>query len=161
MAETRVEGTLEGAGNQGFRVLASYIFGNNQGKQKIAMTAPVGQERIEGTKIAMTAPVTQARSGETFTIQFMMPSEFSKESLPVPNDPRIQIREVPSKRLAAIRYSGRWTKERYDENVHELLGTLKRNGYEPVGEPVWARYDPPFKPWFMRRNEILVTFRTP
>ena len=85
----------------------------------------------------------------------------SKTSLPVPNDPRIQIREVPGKRLAAIRYSGRWTKERYDKHLRELLDTLERKGYEPVGEPVWARYDPPFKPWFMRRNEILVAFRAP
>ena len=159
VAETRVDGTLEDAGNQGFRILAKYIFGDNRGKQKIAMTAPVSQEKAEGVEIAMTAPVTQKRSGEQFTIQFMMPSEYSKESLPAPNDSRIEIREVPGRRLAAIRYSGRWSKKNYDEHLRELLAALSRKGYEPEGEPIWARYDPPFKPWFMRRNEILTAFR--
>jgi effector-binding domain-containing protein len=161
VAETRVDGSLEDAGNQGFRILAKYIFGDNRGKQKIAMTAPVSQEKTDGVEIAMTAPVTQRRAGEQFTIQFMMPSEYSLETLPEPNDSRIEIREVPGRRLAAIRYSGRWSEKNYEENLKKLLETLSREGYEPEGEPVWARYDPPFKPWFMRRNEILTAFREP
>ena len=161
VAETRVDGSLEDAGNQGFRILAKYIFGDNRGKQKIAMTAPVSQEKTDGIKIAMTAPVTQTRAGEQFTIQFMMPSEHSLETLPEPNDSRIEIREMPGRRLAAIRYSGRWSEKNYEENLNKLLETLSREGYEPEGEPVWARYDPPFKPWFMRRNEILTAFREP
>ena len=161
VAETRVDGSLEDAGNQGFRILAKYIFGDNRGKQKIAMTAPVSQEKTGGVKIAMTAPVTQTPAGEQFTIQFMMPSEHSLETLPEPNDSRIEIREMPGRRLAAIRYSGRWSEKNYEENLKGLLETLSREGYEPEGEPVWARYDPPFKPWFMRRNEILTAFREP
>ena len=161
VAETRVDGSLEDAGNQGFRILAKYIFGDNRGKQKIAMTAPVSQEKTDGIKIAMTAPVTQTRAGEQFTIQFMMPSEHSLETLPEPNDSRIEIREMPGRRLAAIRYSGRWSEKNYEENLKGLLETLSREGYEPEGQPVWARYDPPFKPWFMRRNEILTAFREP
>jgi effector-binding domain-containing protein len=158
VAETRVQGTLETAGNQGFRILAAYIFGNNQGKQRIAMTSPVSQEGAEGSKIAMTAPVTQERVGAEFVIRFMMPSELSLSTLPTPNDRRIEIREIPARRLAAIRYSGRWTKERYEVYLTKLRETLRRNGYEPVGEPLWARYNPPFMPWFLRRNEILTDF---
>lgn len=160
VAETRVEGTLENAGNEGFRVLAKYIFGANQGDRKIAMTAPVTQEKTEGTKISMTAPVTQERTGGQFTIRFMMPSKYSGETLPEPNDPRIRIEEVPARRMAAIRYSGRWTRENYDEHLAQLQQTLRAHGYEAIGEPIWARYNPPFMPWFLRRNEILTSFRS-
>jgi effector-binding domain-containing protein len=162
VAETTVDGNLENAGNQGFRILAKYIFGANQGKKKIAMTAPVSQERqkeAEGTKIAMTTPVTQEREGGQFTIRFMMPSEFSRDELPVPNDDRVAIVEVPSRTFAAVRYSGRWTKRLYEKHLGELYATLRAEGLEPEGEPVWARYNPPFTPWFMRRNEILTEFR--
>ena len=161
VAETVVDGTIENAGNQGFRILAGYIFGDNQAKKKVAMTAPVNQEKASpgAEKIAMTSPVTQERAGDRFTIQFMMPSKYTVETLPTPNDSRIRFREVEGRDLAAIRYSGRWTERNYETNLAELLSTLRGNGYEPVGEPVWARYDPPFKPWLMRRHEILTAFR--
>ncbi len=159
VAETTVDGDLDSAGNQGFRVLAKYIFGDNQGEQKIAMTAPVTQEKTEGTKIAMTTPVTQEKVGDQYTIQFMMPSEYSRDELPKSNDPRIAIREIPARRFAVVRYSGTWSKRNYEKHLAQLLDTLGANNYEPVGEPVWARYDPPFKPWFLRRNEILTMFR--
>ncbi|MDH3726158.1 MAG: heme-binding protein [Myxococcales bacterium] len=159
VAETTVDGDLESAGNRGFRILAKYIFGDNQGQRKIAMTAPVNQEKTEGTKIAMTAPVTQEKAGDKYTIQFMMPSEYSREDLPASNDPRIAIREIPARSFAAVRYSGTWSKRNYEKHLAQLLDTLGAEGYEPVGEPIWARYDPPFKPWFLRRNEILTMFR--
>ena len=161
VAETLVEGGLESAGNQGFRVLAKYIFGANQGRRKIAMTAPVSQEKAEGMKIAMTAPVTQEKAGDQYTIQFTMPSEYSFEELPEPNDSRISIREVPARRFAAVRYSGTWSKRNYQKNLELLLSALREAGYEPSGEPIWARYDAPFKPWFLRRNEILTEFQAP
>jgi hypothetical protein len=159
VAEVKVNGSLEDAGNQGFRILAKYIFGENQAREKVAMTAPVSQERDTATKIAMTAPVTQQRSGEQFRVRFMMPSKYTKDTLPMPIDSRIEIREVPSRELAAIRYSGRWTRSNYDTHLRELVRALEGAKLEPMGEPVWARYDPPFKPWFMRRNEILTSFR--
>lgn len=158
VAETTVDGGLEGAGNRGFRILAKYIFGDNQGKRKIAMTTPVSQEIAEGTKISMTAPVTQEKAGDKYRIQFMMPAEYSRQELPEPNDPRIAIREIPVRRLAAVRYSGTWSKRNYHEHLNQLLATLSAEGYEPVGEPIWARYNPPFMPWFLRRNEILTAF---
>ena len=159
VAEAKVNGSLEDAGNQGFRILAKYIFGANQARKKVAMTAPVTQERSSSTKIAMTSPVTQERSGEQFSVRFMMPSKYTPETLPVPKDSRIEIHEVPAKELAAIQYSGRWTRANYETHLRELVRTLERAKLEPVGEPIWARYDPPFKPWFMRRNEILTSFR--
>ena len=155
VAETVVDGTLESAGNQGFRILAAYIFGGNRSSANVSMTSPVTQSKADPEKIAMTAPVTQERSGDRFVIRFMMPSKYTRETLPVPNDERIRIREVPAKRMAAIRYSGRWTQKSYERHLDELRRTLRDHGLEAVGEPVWARYDPPFKPWFMRRNEIL------
>jgi hypothetical protein len=161
VAETVVDGGLESAGNQGFRVLAKYIFGDNQGRRKIAMTAPVSQEKADGMKIAMTAPVTQEKAGDQYTIQFMMPSEYSLEELPAPNDSRITIRKVPARSFAAVRYSGTWSKRNYQKNLGLLVATLRAAGYEPSGEPIWARYDAPFKPWFLRRNEILTAFQAP
>lgn len=142
VAETEVDGSLEEAGNRGFRILAKYIFGANQAQSKVEMTAPVSQEK----------------TGERFTIQFMMPSEYTKDTIPTPDDSTIRIREVPARRVAAIRYSGTWSKKNYDHHLRKLRGTLRQHGYQAVGEPVWARYDPPFKPWFLRRNEILTAF---
>lgn len=158
VAETTVDGGLEGAGNRGFRILAKYIFGDNQGKRKIAMTAPVSQESAEGTKISMTAPVTQEKAGDRYKVQFMMPAEYSRAELPEPNDPRIAIREIPARRFAAVRYSGTWSKRNYRQHLEQLLAKLNEQGFAPVGEPVWARYNPPFMPWFLRRNEILTEF---
>jgi len=162
VAETEVTGSRETAGNAGFRVLAGYIFGKNRGERKIAMTAPVTQ--AEGRKIAMTAPVTQAgRGGEggeaRWVVQFMMPSEFTMESLPEPLDPSVRFREVPARRVAALRYSGTWSEERYLGHLARLREAMAREGLEAAGEPVWARYDPPWKPWFLRRNEILIEIR--
>jgi effector-binding domain-containing protein len=161
VAETSVNGGLESAGNQGFRILAKYIFGDNRGSQKIAMTAPVSQAKAEGMKIAMTAPVTQKKAGDRYEVQFMMPSKYSLEQLPEPNDSRVALREIPARRFAAIRYSGTWSKRNYEKNLGLLLESLRAAGYAPSGEPVWARYDAPFKPWFLRRNEILTAFEAP
>ncbi len=156
VAETRVDGALETAGKQGFRILAGYIFGGNQGKQRVAMTSPVSQ--TQGSKIAMTSPVTQSSDKDQFVIQFMMPSEYAREELPAPNDARVEFRQVPARRLAVIRYSGSWSEKNYARHLDELRQTLEGAGYVAVGEPIWARYDPPFKPWFLRRNEILTAF---
>lgn len=159
VAETTVDGGLEGAGNRGFRILAKYIFGENEGRRTIAMTTPVSQEAAEGTKIAMTAPVTQEKAGDKYRVRFMMPAEYSRAELPKPTDPRIVIREVPARTFAAVRYSGTWSKRNYEKHLEQLHDTLRAEGLGPVGEPAWARYNPPFMPWFLRRNEILTSFR--
>ena len=135
VAETTVDGGLEDAGNQGFRILAKYIFGGNRGSKKIAMTAPVAQAKVEGAKIAMTTPVTQEPSGGQYTVRFMMPSELSRDQLPDPNDSRVTFEEIPSRTLAAVRYSGTWSRRNYEKNLEVLCDTLRDNGLEPTGEP--------------------------
>jgi hypothetical protein len=157
VAETEVQGDQTDVSNEAFSRLAGYIFGKNHGARKIAMTAPVTQAPAEGAKIAMTAPVTQASTGpRSWRVQFMMPSEYSLETLPEPNDERVHLRLVEPARFAVIRYSGTWSRQNYDENLALLEAALKREGVETRGEPVWARYDPPFMPWFLRTNEILI-----
>ncbi len=158
VAETMVRGTAEEAGYQGFRILVAYISGKNAGAEKISMTAPVTQEPPEGQKISMTSPVTQQADSGGFIVRFMMPSNYTLDSLPKPLDPRISLRELPERRVAAIRYSGSWSQRNYQKHLGELLRVLAAQGQRPAGEPVWARYDPPFVPWFLKRNEIFVEF---
>jgi len=157
VAETEVEGDFSSVGSEAFSRLAGYIFGNNRGARKIAMTAPVTQAPAEGAKIAMTAPVTQESSGpRSWRVQFMMPSEYTLQSLPEPKDARVHLRALPPRRFAAIRYSGTWSQKNYQEHLDQLRSAMQREGLVALGEPIWARYDPPFKPWFMRTNEILL-----
>jgi hypothetical protein len=151
VAETRVPGDLQEAGNAGFRILAGYIFGKNRGARKIQMTAPVAQTPV---KIAMTAPVAQSADPDGSVVRFVMPAEWTLATLPEPTDPRVSLREVPARTVAVIRYSGFWSTARYEEELQRLQEALERRGLRWQGEPVWARYNPPWTPWFMRRNEI-------
>jgi hypothetical protein len=112
VAETMVEGDYDKAGNEGFQRLFKYISGENQKKQSIAMTAPVSQD-AGPEKIAMTAPVSQERTGGQWRIAFVMPSEYTMDTLPQPVDPKVSLRQVPARRMAAITYSGTWSRERY------------------------------------------------
>ena len=155
VAETRVEGSLEDASSRAFRRLFRYITGNNKPEAKIAMTAPVSQEPA-GQEIAMTAPVSQQEVGDSWAVSFMMPASYTMETIPEPKDDSVAIREIPAYRAAAIRYSGFWSEKNYQEHLAELNAWLDARDYRRAGEPVWARYDAPFKPWFMRRNEILI-----
>jgi hypothetical protein len=104
----------------------------------------------------MTAPVLQSAGNGSFEISFVMPSSWTLQSLPVPNDKRVVIREISPVRVAAIRYSGFWSEDNYRAHMKALMAALKREHLSATGEPVWARYDPPFMPWFLRRNEILI-----
>jgi hypothetical protein len=119
------------------------------------MTTPVSQEQ-KGEKIAMTAPVSQQRIQEKWAVSFMMPVAYTLETLPVPDDPGITLRRVAAQKVAAVRYSGFWSEDAYMLNYRKLHLWIRGNGFAAVGEPVWARYNPPFTPWFMRRNEILI-----
>jgi hypothetical protein len=154
VAETRVEASFTEAGNAAFRRLFRYIGGDNAAQEKIAMTAPVTQEK--GEKIAMTVPVTQVADGDSYRVAFIVPSKYTAQTVPVPTDPRVAIREVPAQRVAVWRYSGRWTEERYDEMEGKLRAAMAARGLGAAGPPVLARYNPPFMPWFMRRNEVLI-----
>ncbi len=112
LAEIIVDGDLEGAGSKAFRPLFDYISGANEARSKMAMTAPVSQEP-QGEKIAMTAPVGQQRVQGQWVVSFMMPAAYTLETLPAPVDQRIILRQVPARRVAAVRYSGFWSEEKY------------------------------------------------
>jgi effector-binding domain-containing protein len=155
LAETVVEGDLEEAGNKAFNRLFRYISGENRSRNKVAMTAPVSQEPIR-EKITMTAPVGQQRVQENWAVSFMMPAAYTLETLPEPEDPEVTLRQVPAHRMAAVLYSGFWSEKNYLRYKLELESWIKENGLTIVGAPVWARYNPPFTPWFLRRNEILI-----
>ena len=156
VAETLVDGTLEDAGNKAFRPLFNYISGANRSQGKIAMTAPVAQQR-EGKKIAMTAPVGQEASNNQWVVTFMMPTNYTMETLPDPTDKNVRLRAIPARRMATVQYSGTWSQQRYEQNLARLREWMKSKDLTPVGDPVWARYNPPVTPWFLRRNEILVS----
>ncbi len=155
LAETIVEGSLEDAGNKAFRRLFNYISGANRSRSSIAMTAPVSQES-KGEKIAMTAPVGQQFYSGKWAVSFMMPASYTIETLPEPNDQAIMLRQVPARCMAAVRYSGTWSEKNYVYYKERLESWIRKNGFEINGEPVWARYNPPFTLWFLRRNEILI-----
>lgn len=153
VAEVNVPGPASEAGNQGFKILAAYIFGKNKGDRKIEMTAPVTQT-AEPRKIAMTAPVTQAAGETGFMIRFMMPMEYTLDTLPEPLDSSVKLRELPGGRFAVIRYSGSWSESNYADHLTRLQMAVKAEGIPTRGEPIYSRYNAPFVPWFMRRNEI-------
>ena len=155
VAETYVDGNLEDAGSDGFRRLYAYISGENKKKESISMTAPVGQE-AGSEKIAMTAPVSQEKKDDRWRITFLMPAEYTLEMLPDPIDERIKLAEEPGRLIAAVKYSGTWSEEGYEKNKALLEEYLRRRGLTKAGAAVWARYDPPFMPWFLRRNEVLI-----
>jgi hypothetical protein len=155
VAQTFVTGDFDAVGNIGFRRLYDYINGKNIKSQNIAMTAPVTQE-AESEIIAMTAPVTQEKSQGRWRITFLMPAEYTMDTLPRPLDEQVQLKEEPGSLMATIRYSGTWSQKRYEKNKALLQAEMAKRGLIPAGQPVWARYDPPFMPWFLRRNEILV-----
>lgn len=153
VAEVVVPGPASEAGNQAFPILAGYIFGKNKGERKFAMTAPVTQAAVP-VKLEMTAPVTQAVAPGGFLVQFVLPKGVTVASAPEPLDARVRLREVPSSQVAVIRFSGFWSASNYDEHLAKLQAALRTADLAWTGEPVYSRYNAPFTPWFMRRNEI-------
>jgi hypothetical protein len=153
VAEVVLDATADDAGRQAFPILAGYIFGKNKGEKKFAMTAPVTQSSV-AAKMEMTAPVTQAAVSGGMRVQFVLPEGVTLESAPEPLDPRVRVRLVPASQWATIRYSGTWSQANYDEHLGKLRAALTAAGVATQGPPVFARYNGPMTPWFMRRNEI-------
>ncbi|MDA2989376.1 MAG: heme-binding protein [Actinomycetota bacterium] len=151
IAEVTVDAGFDEAGSLAFRPLVNYIGGNNRSRESLAMTAPVVQSR----KLDMTAPVVQqaAEDGQQ-VVAFVLPASVSLDSAPIPTDPRVTIREVPPSLTAVARYSGRWSRSSYDHHLAELHKAIAADGLLAVSAPRLARFDPPFKPWFLRRNEV-------
>ena len=155
LAETSVEGDFSEVGNEGFRRLFKYISGENRRRQPIPMTAPVDLEEFS-EKIEMTAPVNQQKKASFWIVSFLMPSIYTLETIPQPIDERIHIREAPSRLIAAVRYSGTWSRKVFEEKKAQLEGFILKNNLEMAGDAIFARYNPPFTLWFLRRNEVLI-----
>ena len=155
VAEVTVTGNMRRAGNSGFRLLADYIFGNNQNKQNIEVTAPV--KKTESTKIEMTAPVSRVENPDkSWVVTFVMPQEWTMETLPEPNNPEVKISERPGELIATIRFSGRGSEVAHKKQQIKLEAWLDQQGYRSIAAPRFAGYDAPWIPWPFRRNEVMV-----
>ena len=131
--------TMTQGQNNGFRVLAGYIFGGNNSDQKIAMTAPVQRSMDDSAEMA-----------------FMMPAEYSLSDLPTPEDDRVSFREAPGYTAAVIQFSGWADMEKAEANWQVLQAFLTEQDIAIAGEPSLNQYNPPWTLPFMRRNEIIV-----
>lgn len=155
VADVSVSGSIEAAGNAAFRPLVSYISGANRAAPSMT-TLPEGT----GERLAMTAPVLQAAGGAgsagEWIVSFVLPGDRDIADYPQPNDPRVSLRAVPGHDAAAVRWSGRWSGSNVEARTEELQDELRLRGWVPTGPPQWARYDPPWKPAFLRRNEIVI-----
>jgi hypothetical protein len=138
---------------QGFNVLAAYIFGNNIAKQKIEMTTPVQASRSE--KIAMTKPVT-VTGVSSFTVAFIMPSAYTLETLPQPKDSRVHFTLLPARTMAAIQFSGFFQQDMILKNKQRLDDWLQEQGIVTEGDYIVAGYNPPWVPWFLAHNEVMI-----
>jgi SOUL heme-binding protein len=154
VAAVHVSGTREEAVSAGFRILARYIFGDNQTQGKIAMTAPVTQSTSQ--KISMTAPVEQSEARGRWEVRFTMPAAYTLTTLPKPRDPRIEVLELAARRVAAVTFSGFWSDSNLQSHQAQLFQFLKRHQLTALSSPIYAYYDPPWTPWFWRTNEVLV-----
>ncbi len=154
VAEAEVAGDRRDAIGKGFRIIADYIFGNNTAAQKVPMTAPVTQQGSE--KIAMTAPVTQQGDGNIWRVRFVMPSSYTMEALPKPNNPAVKLKEIGAKRYAAIRFSGMADEDSLKRRTKELNEFISAKNLSPLSAPTYAFYNPPWTLPFLRRNEVMV-----
>ena len=155
VAEVTVSGDQKEAASKGFRLLAGYIFGGNKRRQSIAMTAPVAQAPTS-EKIAMTAPVTQIQSAGEWVVRFTMPSAYSMDTLPEPNDPKVHLRALPPARFAVLQFSGLARKDDVAAKTAELEKLARTHHLRAIGPASLAQYDPPWTLWFMRRNEVMI-----
>ena len=165
VAQTWVTGAQKEASNKGFKVLADYIFGNNTAtngeSSKISMTAPVKMQSTqtqESQKIAMTAPVNMQQTDGKWRVRFVMPSQYTLQTLPKPNNPAVSILEVPAHTYGVIKFSGLTADEKIESKTIELKAWMQRQNLKIIGEPELARYNPPWTLPFMRRNEIMIRY---
>ncbi len=165
VAQTLVSGDMDGASNAGFKLIAGYIFGGNVSKNaakkgdndKISMTAPVSIQ-AQTEKIAMTVPVSMQQEDGQWLVHFVMPSQYTMETLPTPKDPRVTLRQIPARNYAAITFSGFTGPIKVSQKTAQLMAWLKAKGIEPISEPEMARYNAPWSLPFMRRNEVMVRY---
>lgn len=160
VARVKVDGTRKEAVGKGFKLLAGYIFGGNEDKQEVKMTSPVVQSRElpdeKGAKIDMTSPVTQEPDGDDWIVEFTMPRKYNLDTLPKPENSRVQLVRKEGKKVAALRYSGWWSESNYQEAKTALEKAIDEHRIRTTGDIGNMYYDDPFTlPW-NRRNEVMV-----
>ncbi|HEX9909001.1 MAG TPA: heme-binding protein [Thermoplasmata archaeon] len=145
--------TVEGQDDdEAFGILFQFISGGNVARRKVAMTVPVVSKAPSSERMAMTAPVISGKR----TFSFAMPSEYTARTVPKPVDDRIRMIEIPERTVAALSFSGRSTDDMANRKAAELASVLKANGVRVKGESFLMRYNSPFMPGFLRRNEVAV-----
>lgn len=159
VAQTTVQGGYGKSLNEGFTIIAGYIFGGNTTQEKIAMTAPVLDRAVLSENIPMTAPVTATLGGESHVVSFVMPSNYTLETLPKPNDSRVQLVEVPEQKMAVRTFSWFWSEGRVAKMESQLRAALVRDGVVAVGAPQFAGYNAPWTPPWMVRSEVMVEIK--
>lgn len=159
IAETLVDASFDDAGNIAFRRLFGYISGDNTAASEIAMTAPVlafEENQSNGEKISMTAPVTGQKSVLGWRFAFVLPSGYTLATAPVPSSPIIRLEQIPSKKVAVVRYTGSWSETAYENNLKLLQDWMQQNQLKVDSMPRVAGYDPPWTLPFLRRNEVMI-----
>lgn len=163
VAETVVDADFRDAGRIAFKRLFGYISGDNRASLEISMTAPVLAQpsaQTEAGKIAMTAPVTGEPSTNGWRFAFVLPAEYDLSNAPQPNDERIQLKRIPAKKVAVLRYSGLWRESDYAENRMRLREWIERSGLEADSPARVASYDPPWTLPSLRRNEVMIDIKS-
>ena len=163
IAETLVDASFDDAGSIAFKRLFDYISGNNEATSEIAMTAPVmalDENRSSSEKISMTAPVTGQETALGWRFAFVLPSDYTLATAPVPGNPRVSLKQVPARKVAVVRYSGSWSETTYEENLKQLQQWMRQNQLEADSLPRVAGYDPPWTLPFLRRNEVMIDIKS-
>jgi hypothetical protein len=162
VATTIVDSDFDEAGKQAFRRLFNYISGDNKAAREIAMTAPVLATKnaaTDGEKIAMAAPVIREKQDKGWRFSFVLPTDYTPENAPLPNDERVSLQQIPARKVASLQYSGSWQQERFDSHSELLLQWIREQQLQPESLPRVAGYDPPWTLPFLRRNEVLVDIK--
>jgi hypothetical protein len=154
VAEATVKGERRVAISEGFRIIADYIFGNNIAAEKVAMTAPVTQQTSES--VAMTAPVTQQAAGDSWVVRFIMPAQYTLETLPKPKNAAVTLKQIEGQRVAVIRFSGSADDQMLKEKAVGLRAEIAKRGLSPAASETYAFYDPPWTLGLLRRNEVMI-----
>ena len=161
VAETQVAGAFDDVGSQAFRRLFRYISADKRPQGKISMTTPVIQQPIAADENPGDDGSAPADTGTSYRFAFVMPAEYALDDLPKPDNLTIQLSSIPARMMAARRYSGTWSEERYRKNQQQLLEAVEAAGLKTLGTPIFARYNAPFSLWFLRRNEVLIEVAAP
>jgi hypothetical protein len=139
--ETEVKSDFINAGSLGFRPLVNFISGNNKSRQAIAMTAPVIQESVSTSR---------------HKVRFVMPEEMDESTTPAPTDSNVKAIAVPAHLAAARKFGGSWNNDKFEKEGAKLLEEVSKAGLVPEGNLYWSRFDPPWKPGFLKHNEVLI-----